>query len=64
MTHILLLNLVFFTPATCGATAFALLVYRFVLRSEDPPDPAADDGPGGAKTPQPSAGPDDLARSA
>jgi len=49
MTHVLLLNLVFFIPATCGAIAFALLVYRF-LRI-DPPS-------------LPSAGPDDLALSA
>jgi hypothetical protein len=49
MTHVLLLNIVFFIPATCGATAFALLVYRF-LRVNPPP--------------LPSAGPDDLALSA
>ena len=49
MTHELLLNLVFFIPATCGASAFALFVYRF-LRT-DPPS-------------LPSAGPDDLALSA
>ena len=48
MTHVLLLNLVFFIPATCGATAFVLLVHR-ALRSAPPP---------------PTAGPDDLARSA
>jgi len=49
MTHVVLLNLVFFIPASCGATAFALFVYRF-LRT-DPPS-------------LPSAGPDDLALSA
>jgi hypothetical protein len=49
MTHVMLLNLVFFIPATCGATAFALLVHRFL--SINPPS-------------LPSAGPDDLARSA
>jgi hypothetical protein len=49
MTHIVLLNLVFFLPATCGATATAFFLYRF-LRS-NPPSP-------------PSAGPDDLALSA
>ena len=48
MTHVLLLNLVFFIPATCGATAFALYVYR-MLTSAPPP---------------PVAGPDDLALSA
>ena len=65
MTHVVLLNLVFFTPATCGAVAFALIVYRFVLRgSEGPPGPP--EPRGGAKAPVagPSAGPDDLARSA
>jgi hypothetical protein len=50
MTHVLLLNLVFFIPATCGATAFAVFVYRF-LKSASPAVP-------------PAAGPDDLARSA
>jgi len=62
MTHVLLLNLVFFIPATCGAAAFALIVYRFVMRAQDGPD--AEGGPGGAKVPVPTAGPDDLARSA
>ncbi|HZT85550.1 MAG TPA: hypothetical protein VE984_09045 [Gaiellaceae bacterium] len=60
MTHVLLLNLVFFIPATCGATAFALFVYRF-LRSAPPPSPPPG---GGSKVPLPAAGPDDLARSA
>ena len=60
MTHVMLLNLVFFIPAACGASAFALFVYRF-LKSGSPPS-----GPpgGGAKLPRPTAGPDDLARSA
>ena len=49
MTHVVLLNLVFFIPATCGATAFALFVYRFL--GSNPPS-------------LPAAGPDDLARSA
>ena len=49
MTHVMLLNLVFFIPATCGAAAFALFVYRFL--STNPPS-------------LPSAGPGDLARSA
>jgi len=48
MTDLVLLNLVFFIPATCGATAFLLLVHR-ALRSAPPP---------------PAVGPDDLARSA
>lgn len=60
MTHVLLLNLVFFIPATCGASAFALFVYRF-LRSAPPP--SSPQG-GGSKIPLPAAGPDDLARSA
>jgi len=61
MTHIVLINLVFFFPATCGASAFALFVYRF-LRGASPPE--ALPPPGGSKVPRPSAGPDDLARSA
>ena len=60
MTHVLFLNLVFFIPATCGATAFALFVYRF-LKSSPPP---AGSPPGGSKAPLPIAGPEDLARSA
>jgi hypothetical protein len=60
MTHVLLLNLVFFIPATCGATAFAVFIYRF-LRSASPPTPPPR---GGSKSPRPTAGPDDLARSA
>ena len=60
MTHVLLLNLVFFMPATAGAGAFAFFVYRF-LRTVPPP--AAPPG-GGSKAPSPVAGPDDLARSA
>jgi len=61
MTHVLLLNLVFFIPATCGATAFGLFVYRF-LRSAPPPSSLPPEG--GSKAPLPTAGPDDLARSA
>jgi hypothetical protein len=61
MTHVVLLNLVFFIPATCGASAFAILVYRWFLRTEAPPTP---EGPGGAKLPVSPVGPDDLARSA
>jgi hypothetical protein len=60
MTHVLLLNLVFFLPATCGASAFAFFVYRF-LRSGPPP---AFPPEGGSKVPIPTAGPDDLASSA
>jgi hypothetical protein len=61
MTHVLLLNLVFFVPATCGTIAFVLLVSRF-LRTPPPPAPAPPEG--GSKVPLPGAGPDDLARSA
>jgi len=60
MAHVVLLNLVFFVPATCGATAFTLFVYR-LLQSAPPPAPPP---PGGSKAPLPAAGPDDLARSA
>ena len=60
MTHVVVLNLVFFIPATCGATAFALYVHRF-LRSAPPP---ASPPEGGSKAPLPAAGPEDLARSA
>jgi hypothetical protein len=61
VTHVLLLNLVFFIPATCGAGTFAFFVHRF-LRHHPPPD-ASPPG-GGSKLPLPTAGPDDLARSA
>jgi hypothetical protein len=61
MAHLLLLNLIFFIIPVCGASAFTLLVYRF-LRSGEPPAPGSP--PGGPKTRAPSAGPDDLARSA
>jgi hypothetical protein len=60
VTHVLLLNLVFFVPATCGASAFAFVVVR-ILRTAPPPAPPP---PGGSKVPLPTAGPDDLARSA
>jgi hypothetical protein len=61
MTHVVLLNLVFFIPATCGASAFALYVCRF-LSSAAPPEPSPPGG--GSKKPLPVAGPEDLARSA
>jgi hypothetical protein len=51
MTHVVLLNVVFFVPATAGATAFVLVVRR-ALGSATPPASG------------PTAGPDDLARSA
>jgi hypothetical protein len=60
MTHVLLLNLVFFIPATCGASAFAFFVVRFLRTAPPPPSPPE----GGSKVPLPAAGPDDLARSA
>ena len=60
MTHLLLLNLVFFGPATCGASAFAFCIYRLVKSTPPPASPPH----GGSKVPLPVAGPDDLARSA
>jgi hypothetical protein len=60
MTHVLLLNIVFFIPATCGASAFAFFIVRF-LRTAPPP---ASPPQGGSKIRLPGAGPDDLARSA
>jgi hypothetical protein len=56
----LLLNLVFFIPATCGASAFAFFIVRFLRTT--PPPPSSPHG--GSKVPLPTAGPDDLARSA
>lgn len=61
MTHVLLVNIVFFVPAACGATAFALFVHR-ILRTATPPAPPSPDG--GSKAPLPAAGPHDLASSA
>jgi hypothetical protein len=61
VTHVLLLNLVFFVPAACGATVFSLFVYRF-LKSAPPPAPSPPDG--GSKAPLPAVGPHDLANSA
>lgn len=61
MTHVVLLNLVFFVPATCGATAFAFFIYRFLNSA---PPPAASPPAGGSKAPLPAAGPEDLAHSA
>jgi hypothetical protein len=58
--HVVLLNLIFFIPATCGASAFALFVYRFLRTSPPEPSPPG----GGSKAPLPVVGPDDLARSA
>jgi hypothetical protein len=58
--HIVLINLIFFIPATCGASAFALFVYRFLRM----PPPEQHPPGGGSKRPLPAAGPDDLARSA
>ena len=63
MVHVLLLNLVLFIVPVSGSGAFALLIYRFVVRGGDPPE-AASGGGGGTRVPTPSAGPDDLARSA
>jgi hypothetical protein len=60
MTHVLLLNLVFFIPAACGATTFAVFVYRVLVSASPPASPPG----GGSKVPHPAAGPDDLAHSA
>jgi hypothetical protein len=61
MTVLLLGNLVFFIIPVCGASTFALVVYKF-LRDGQPPSPGSPSG--GTKTRVPSAGPDDLPRSA
>ena len=61
MTVLLLGNLVFFIIPVSGASTFAFLVFKF-LRDGRPPTPGSPSG--GMKTRVPSAGPDDLARSA
>ena len=61
MTELLLANLVFFIIPVSGASTFAFLVYK-CLRGGQPPTPGSSSG--GTKTRMPSAGPDDLARSA
>lgn len=60
MTHVLLLNLVFFVPATCGAAAFAFCIFRLLRTAPPPGSPPS----GGSNVPTRPAGPDDLARSA
>jgi len=60
MTHVLLLNLVFFFPGTCGAAAFVYVIYHLLKSPPPPPSPPQ----GGSKTRLPAAGPNDLARSA
>ena len=60
MTHLLLLNLVFFLPAAVGASAFVFCIYR-LLKSAPPHAPSPG---GGSNVPTRPAGPDDLARSA
>lgn len=59
--HVLLLNLVFFLPAACGATAFVYCIHHCLKSLPSPPSTPPE---GGSKTPLPGAGPDDLARSA
>jgi hypothetical protein len=61
MTELLQANIVFFIIPVSGASTFAFLVYKF-LRGGQPPTPGSSSG--GTKTRMPSAGPDDLARSA
>lgn len=62
MTHALVLDLIVSIVPACGATGFAILVYRML--GTPPPPPPDGDPPGGAKVPLPRVGPDDLARSA
>jgi len=65
MDHVLLVNLVFFLPALAGSSAFAWTMLR-ILRAPTPPSDESG-GLGAALSgprPHPSAGPDDLARSA
>jgi hypothetical protein len=61
MTELLLTNLIFFIIPVAGASTFTFIVYK-VLRGGEPPAPGTPSG--GTKTRMPSAGPDDLARSA
>jgi hypothetical protein len=61
MANLLILNIAFFIIPTCGAVAFAVMVFR-ILSTGEPPAPGIP--PGGTKRHAPSAGPDDLARSA
>ena len=61
MPHVLAVNLALLILPICGASAFAFLVYRWLMRVEPPAMP---DGPGGSKVPGFPAGPNDLARSA
>jgi len=65
MGHVVLINLVFFIPALAGSSAFAWTMLR-ILRAPAPP---SDESGGlaaavGGRPPHPSAGPEDLARSA
>jgi hypothetical protein len=65
MGHVLLINLVFFVPALGGSSAFAWTMLH-IVRAPTPPS-GESGGLGaavGSRPPHPSAGPDDLARSA
>jgi hypothetical protein len=62
VTQILILNLVFFVPAICGAAVSAWLVMRY-LRAPAPPS-GGDGGTDVVANDRPRAGPDDLAHSA
>jgi hypothetical protein len=57
-------DLIAFLLPVCGALAFALLVHLLVLGGGDPPAPPAPEGGAKVGVRGPSAGPDDLARSA
>ena len=62
MTQTVILNVVFFVPATCGAAVSTWLILRFLRVPAPPRD--GDGGTGVVARNRPSAGPDDLARSA
>lgn len=62
MSQIVMLNLVFFLTPICGAAASAWLVVHFLRTPAAPPD--GHGGTGVVTRDGPSAGPDDLARSA
>jgi hypothetical protein len=62
VTQIVIVNLVFFVTPICGAVVSTWLVVHF-LRAPAPPSDG-DGGTGRVPRDLPSAGPDDLARSA
>jgi len=65
MSHIVLINVVFFVPAVAGSTAFAWTVLRILRTPTRPPSESGGLGAGvGGRPLRPRAGPDELARSA